>query len=134
MLEEAKHPAFLYKQHRIAHLNRHHVHQETGHGGRNHVLAGLRLWYWIPRASCSKNHDLRVQPLQKTACKGRRTKMADLPKDHLLPDKSHFRFTNTGVDYFGPFEIRRGCRSPKLWCALHLPDSESRACRSCPFP
>ncbi|XP_059357093.1 basement membrane-specific heparan sulfate proteoglycan core protein-like [Carassius carassius] len=32
MPEEAKHPAILHKQHRIAHLILHHIHQECGHG------------------------------------------------------------------------------------------------------
>ncbi len=53
MPEEAKHPAILHKQHRIAHLILHHIHQECGHGGRNHVLAILRQRYWIPRANAA---------------------------------------------------------------------------------
>ncbi len=32
--------------------------------------------------------------------------MADLPHDRLLPDEPPF--TNVGIDYFGPFEIKRG--------------------------
>ncbi|XP_066500465.1 uncharacterized protein [Hoplias malabaricus] len=43
-------------------------------------------------------------------------KMADLPQDRLLPDKPPF--TNTGVDYFGPFEIRRGRAKVKRYGVL----------------
>ena len=33
-------------------------------------------------------------------------KMADLPQDHVMPDLPPF--TAVGMDYFGPFEIKRG--------------------------
>ena len=33
-------------------------------------------------------------------------KMSDLPKERVLPDKAPF--TNVGVDYFGPFDVKRG--------------------------
>lgn len=36
MPEEAKHPALLNKQHRIAYLILNHIHQEMGHGCRNY--------------------------------------------------------------------------------------------------
>lgn len=42
--------------------------------------------------------------------------MADLPRDRLLPDKPPF--TNTGVDYFGPFEVRRGRAKVKRYGVL----------------
>lgn len=39
---EAKHPAILHKQHRMACLILHHIHQDTGHGGKNHVFVRPR--------------------------------------------------------------------------------------------
>lgn len=32
--------------------------------------------------------------------------MADLPKERITPDEPPF--TNVGIDFFGPFEIKRG--------------------------
>lgn len=39
--------------------------------------------------------------------------MADLPRDRVLPDDPPF--TNCGVDYFGPFEIKRGRSTVKRY-------------------
>ncbi len=41
--------------------------------------------------------------------------MADLPKD-LLPDKP--LFANVGVDYFGSFDVKRGCSLVKWYCVI----------------
>ena len=121
MPEAAKHPAILHKQHRIAslvlHHIIHHIHQETGHGGRNHVLATLRQRYWIPRANAAARKVISECNLcRRLHAKVGEQKMADLPQDRLLPDKPPF--TNTGVDYFG----------------LHMPYCQSSAYRSSPFP
>lgn len=65
-------------------------------------------------------------------------KMANLLEDRLLPDKPPF--TNTGVDFFGPFEISRGRGSVKRYgvlftCltsrAVHLEVSQSLDTSSC---
>ncbi len=42
--------------------------------------------------------------------------MASLPEDRLLPDKPPF--TNVGVDYFGPFDVKRGRSTVKRYGVL----------------
>lgn len=42
--------------------------------------------------------------------------MASLPEDRLLPNKTPF--TNVGVDYFGPFDIKRGRSTVKRYGVL----------------
>lgn len=51
MPEEAKHPVILAKDFHISNLILQHIHEEVGHGGRNHMLSRLRQKYWIPGAS-----------------------------------------------------------------------------------
>lgn len=64
--------------------------------------------------------------------------MAELPKDKLLPDQPSF--TNVGIDFFGPFEVKRGRVLVKRYGVIftclavravhieiaHSPDTDSR--------
>ncbi|XP_034530056.1 uncharacterized protein LOC117805434 [Notolabrus celidotus] len=104
---EAKHPAILAKDLHISDLVLRHIHQATGHGGRNHMLSKLRQRYWIPGASTAIRKTLSkcVVCRRLHAAPGRQ-RMADLPHDRVSPDEPPF--TRAGVDYFGPFEVRRG--------------------------
>lgn len=107
MPEESKHPAILAKDHPVSHLILRSIHSDVGHSGRNHMLSKLREKYWIPKAQTA----IRKILSQCTVCKCQRGTtgkqfMADLPRDRLLPDEPPF--TNVGIDYFGPFEIKRG--------------------------
>lgn len=51
MPAEAKHPIILAKDFHISDLLVRHIHQEVGHGGRNHMLSKLRERFWITGAS-----------------------------------------------------------------------------------
>ena len=139
MPENAKHPVILSKHSRVATLILRDIHQRTGHCGRSYVLAQLRRKYWIPQA----NSAIRKIISKCTTCrringKVGEQKMASLPEDRLLPDKPPF--TNTGVDFFGPFDVKRGRGTVKRYgvmftCltlrAVHIEVADSLDTDSC---
>ena len=102
---EEKHPIILAKDLHISELLLRHVHQEVGHGGRNHMLSKLRERYWIAGVSsairrvlakCIICRRLNALPVYQ--------QMADLPHERIVPDEPPF--TRVGVDCFGPFEVK----------------------------
>lgn len=139
MPENAKHPAIISKHSGVATLILRDIHQRTGHCGRSYVLAQLRCRYWIPKA----NSAIRKIINKCTVCrringKVGEQKMANLPEDRLLPDKPPF--TNTGVDFFGPFDVKRGRSTIKKYgvmftCltlrAVHIEVADSLDTDSC---
>lgn len=114
---DAKHPAILHKDDWIAKLILRHIHEATGHSGRNYILARLRQKFWIPKA-CSAIQRMisECNTCRRLHAKAGEQKMANLPEDRLLPDKPPF--TNTGVDFFGPFEVSRGRSKVKRYGVL----------------
>ncbi|XP_039509456.1 uncharacterized protein LOC120464180 [Pimephales promelas] len=117
MPEESKHPAILSKASRVSILILNDIHQRCGHCGRNYMLSTLRQKFWIPQA----NSAIRKLIHKCSVCRrfnGRigEQKMASLPEDRLLPDKPPF--TNVGVDFFGPFDVKRGRNTVKRYGVL----------------
>ncbi len=107
MPESMKHPIVLSKDQPICKLILQHIHKQVGHTGRNHMISALRKTYWITNA----NSACRKIVADCVICRrlqGRvgEQKMSDLPVERILPDLPPF--TNAGVDYFGPIEIKRG--------------------------
>ena len=139
MTDSAKHPAILSKDSRVASLILLDLHEKIGHCGRNYMLSHLREKFWIPKATSA----IRKLISRCTVCrrlKGRvgEQKMANLPEDRLTPDQPPF--TNVGVDYFGPFEVKRGRSTVKRYgvmftClairAVHIEIADSLDTSSC---
>lgn len=114
MPEESKQPAILHKGLHITTLIIREIHENLGHSGRNHVLSKLQPKYWIPGATSAIRRILSKCLLCRRAHgPPGQQQMANLPQDRVLPDEPPF--TNTGVDYFGPFEVRRGRGSMKKY-------------------
>lgn len=107
MPETSKHPIILPKDLHATNLLLQDIHEKTGHSGRNFMLSRLRQQYWIPSANAAVRKILfRCVTCKKNHAKAQEQKMADLPMDRLLPDKPPF--TNVGMDYFGPIEVKKG--------------------------
>ncbi|KAL4008191.1 hypothetical protein ACER0C_002043 [Sarotherodon galilaeus] len=114
---DVKHPLILPKGHHVSTLILRHIHQETGHGGRNYTLSRLRERFWIPQADSAIRKILsKCVTCRRTSAKPGEQRMANLPQDRLIPDKPPF--TNVGIDYFGPFEVKHGRSRVKRYGVL----------------
>ena len=116
---EAAHPVILPKSSPVSVLIVRYYHQVLGHAGREHVLSVLRQRYWILRGRA-----LACQILSKciSCCKQNmpalQQAMADLPKERLVP--YHPSFTFTGLDFFGPFYVKRARSVIKVYGCIFV--------------
>ena len=113
ILFDAVHPMLLPKERPITTSIVRYYHKTLGHAIREDVLAAIRQKFLTLRArslvrqilrkcvDCRKRNETPMQQL-----------MADLPKERLMPYE--LPFTCTGVDFFGPFYLKRGRGSEKL--------------------
>ncbi|XP_072178274.1 uncharacterized protein [Diadema setosum] len=137
--EDAKHPIILRHDSHVAKLILREIHETSGHSGKNHILSRLNQKYWIPAAGSV----IRGLLARCVVCRRQRgkvlvQKMADLPADRLTPDEPPF--SRVGIDYFGPFELKRGRSVVKRYgvlftClsvrAVHLEMADSLDTDSC---
>lgn len=117
MPEVTKFAVILPKRNHASTLILHDIHEKNGHGSRNHILSELRKRYWIVKANSASRKIIGdcVVRRQHRAKIGEQ-KMADLPQERLQPDLP--AFTNVGVDYFGPVDIKRASTTLKILSRL----------------
>ncbi|XP_078357279.1 uncharacterized protein LOC144642164 [Oculina patagonica] len=104
---DAMHPVVLPKKHHVVKLIIQYYHHISGHSGLEYTLSLTRQKYWIINGRSTVRNILN----ECFSCRKRQAplaqqKMANLPEDRITPSKPPF--TYTGVDCFGPFEVRRG--------------------------
>lgn len=117
MPEHFKHPAILPNTGHFSKLLLNHTHHLVGHCGKNQMLSKLRTNYWILKA----NQAARKISRDCILCRrwhgtAMHQKMADLPLMRITPDLPPF--THTGLDYFGPIEVKSGRSRVKRYGAL----------------
>ena len=93
------------------------AHADNNHEGTEYVRSVLQQEYWIMglrnalrsiKHQCIQCRKVSAQPLQP--------QMADFPKERLTG--TNHPFQNTGIDYFGPFEVKFLRKTVKYWCCL----------------
>ena len=104
---ESKHQIILPKEDHVTSVIIDDYHRACGHSGRENVLASVRQKFWITQGSSTVRSILE----RCVSCRRRQAplcqqKMADLPESRVLAKKPPF--TSVGMDYFGPFQVRRG--------------------------
>ena len=114
---EIKHPILLSAKHYVVIKLLEDAHQANFHEGTEYVRSVLRQENWI----IGLRNALRSVKAKCVKCRKQRAGvsqpfMADLPRESLQERVSPF--TNTGVDYFGPFEVKFMRKTMKRWCCL----------------
>ena len=114
---EMKHPILLSAKHPIVRKLIEDAHENNYHEGAEYVRSILQQNYWIiGLRNALRNVKLKCVKCRKQQVGVVQPFMADLPKERL--EERVVPFANTGVDYFGPFEVRFMRKSMKRWCCL----------------
>ena len=104
---EARNPIILPKKAHVVDLLVRHYHSRAGHSGREHVLSLIREKYWIIKGRMALSRVLSsCYDCKRRLLPPDSRKMSDLPYERVTPGKPPFTFV--GVDYFGPFYVKRG--------------------------
>ena len=102
---DIKHPILLYAKHPIVRKLVEDAHESNFHEGTEYVSSISQQNYWIiGLLKALRNVKLKCDKCRKQQVGGVPPFMADLPEERS--EGRVFLFANTGVDYFGPFEVR----------------------------
>ncbi|XP_059221574.1 uncharacterized protein LOC131996139 [Stomoxys calcitrans] len=119
---DEKYPIILPYHSTFSRLLLRFIHTITLHGGNNLMLRMLRLQFWMPRAKNlikSTVHNCKICVIAKH--KLQKQLMGTLPPERTTLSRP---FTNTGLDFAGPFEIKaytgRSCKTTKGYVCIFV--------------
>ncbi|XP_051809278.1 uncharacterized protein LOC127535407 [Acanthochromis polyacanthus] len=108
------HPIILDPGHPVTRLLIQDFDSQLCHPGPERVFAELRRSYWILRGrEAVRCYQTSCADCKRWRARPKVPKMADLPEARLRLFKP--AFYSTGMDCFGPFEVKVGRRSEKRW-------------------
>jgi hypothetical protein len=111
---DAQHPVILPRDAVVSRLIIEKIHRDVGHFGRNSIMSHMRQRYWVIGASSTIRRILsKCVICRKYKAQTMNQLMAELPSDRLTPDEAPF--VRSGVDYFGPFIVKRGRSTAKRY-------------------
>ncbi|XP_075263346.1 uncharacterized protein LOC142354894, partial [Convolutriloba macropyga] len=113
---KTKHPVILPSKHRAVELFLSYQHKIFHHEGVEYIRNEVQKKIWI----FGLRSALRAVKYNCVTCRlftsGKTPQMSDLPTHRVTNNVRPF--TNTGVDYFGPFEVKMFRRTIKKWVCL----------------
>ena len=117
--EETINPILLPTREKIVELLIEDHHKKTFHAGVNHTLAQIRIKYWIPKRRTEVKGVLR----KCSVCQKYQGGSFKMPSMSHWPNNKVIRslpFQYTGLDYFGPLNIKCGnhANRRKVWVCL----------------
>ncbi|XP_071943813.1 uncharacterized protein [Antedon mediterranea] len=103
---QTKHQVLLPANHHVTKLIVEHHHLRTGHAGAERTLAETRLKYWIVRGRPTVKGILsKCITCRKLRARTETQMMGNLPEARVKSNETPFN--RVGIDYFGPFIIKR---------------------------
>ena len=112
-----KHQVILPKDHHAVKLIVMYYHEQNHHVGTEHLISILRQEFWIIAIrTIVKRVIQKCVTCQKRRAKPSEVKMADLPVDRITAGAP--TFFHTGVDYFGPIQVKVLRSKVKRWGCL----------------
>ena len=113
---ETKHPVILPSKHTAVQLYLNYQHKVFHHEGVEYIRNEVQKKFWkigLGNALRSVNYNALQCRLFASI---KPPRMSDLPIDRVMNNVRPF--TNTGVEYFGPFEVKMFRRTVKKWVCL----------------
>ena len=112
-----KHPVLLARKSEIAVMIIRWCHEKVAHSGRGITMNYIRSsGFWIINCNAAvRSYISKCVTCRHLRGNFQQQKMTSLPSDRLCEEPP---FTYCGVDLFGPFVTKEGCK--ELWSFIHM--------------